>query len=271
MNKEEVKQGVKETAEDVKRGAAFRGKPPRQKPPAVRFPPPPVLPSKRVFDVAVAGFALVLLSPLLLFLSFAVKVTSRGPVFFTGERVGRGGRRFRMIKFRTMVGNADRIGPTVTAEDDPRITAIGRFLRRTKLDELPTLINVLRGDMSIVGPRPETAPWIPLYTLEERRILLVLPGITSLATILYRHEEKLLAGKKIEEAYPPIMREKLRIELDYLRNRSFLTDLKIIALTINAIFQKHVPERQSLRFAYRPQPERSVSSRRQAVIERSRG
>jgi lipopolysaccharide/colanic/teichoic acid biosynthesis glycosyltransferase len=195
--------------------------------------------SKRLFDIILAAGILVLFFPLLLFLAFAVKVTSSGPIFFTGQRIGRGGRPFRIIKFRTMVGNAEKLGPTVTAGGDPRITRIGDFLRRTKLDELPTLINVLRGEMSIVGPRPETPPWIALYTPEERRVLLAQPGITSLATIEYRHEEKLLAGKKIEQAYPPIMRDKLQMELEYLRTRSFLTDLRIIALTIQAIFQKH--------------------------------
>jgi len=197
---------------------------------------------KRFFDILLSAGILVVFSPLLLFLASAVKATSPGPVFFRGERVGRGGKLFRIIKLRTMVGNAEKLGPTITAEGDPRVTPIGRVLRRTKLDELPSLINVLRGEMSIVGPRPETAPWITTYTPEERGVLLVQPGITSLATIQYRHEEKLLAGKKIEQAYPSIMRDKLRIELQYLRNRSFLSDLKIIALTILAVFQKHSRE-----------------------------
>jgi len=200
---------------------------------------------KRLLDVFLAAGLLVVISPLFLLLVFVVKTTSPGPVFFVGERIGRAGKPFRMIKFRTMLGNAEKLGPTVTAEGDPRVTPIGRILRRTKFDELPTLVNVLRGDMSIVGPRPETAPWINLYTPQERSVLLVRPGITSLATILYRHEEKLLAGKKIQEAYPPIMREKLRIELGYLRNRSVLTDLRIIALTVLAIFRKHSPKPES--------------------------
>lgn len=212
--------------------------------------------------MVVSGAVLVVLFPLLVFMAFAVKVTSLGPVFFTGRRIGRGGKPFQIIKFRTMVGNAEKIGPTVTAEGDPRVTRIGRFLRRTKLDELPTLINVLKGEMSLVGPRPETPPWIPLYTPQERNVLLVQPGITSLATIQYRHEEKLLAGKKIEEAYPPVMRDKLRIELDYLKNRTFATDVRVIALTIMAIFQKHT-ETENGRFP-------SLSSRTQGSIIRRR-
>lgn len=229
--------------------------------------PPVNLSFKRFFDILLSAGVLVLFFPLLLFLAFAVRATSEGPVFFRGERVGRGGRLFRIIKFRTMVGNAENLGPTVTAEGDPRVTRIGRLLRRTKLDELPTLINVLRGEMSIVGPRPETSPWITLYTPEERGVLLVRPGITSLATIQYRHEEKLLAGKRIEEAYPPVMRDKLRIELDYLRSRSFLTDLKVIALTMLAVFQRHTPKSRSpLSASARPMsarigPQKSLSTR----------
>jgi len=215
--------------------------------------------SKRFFDILLSAGVLVICFPLLLFLAFAVRVTSPGPVLFRGERVGRGGRLFRIIKFRTMVGNAVNLGPTVTAEGDARVTRIGRLLRRTKLDELPSLINVLRGEMSIVGPRPETPPWIPLYTPEERGVLLVRPGITSLATIQYRHEEKLLAGKRVEQAYPPVMRDKLRIELGYLRSRSFLTDLKVIALTMLAVFQKHTPKsRLPLSVSDRPTSERAT-------------
>lgn len=180
-----------------------------------------------------------MLLPLLLFIAFAVRITSAGPIFYTGVRIGQGARPFRMIKFRTMVKDAEQLGYSITASDDPRITRIGRLLRRTKLDELPTLLNVLKGDMSLVGPRPETPTWIPLYTPEERAVLSVRPGITSPASIQYRHEEKLLAGRKIEEAYPPVMRDKLRIELDYLRRQSFVTDLRVLVMTVLAVFRKH--------------------------------
>jgi lipopolysaccharide/colanic/teichoic acid biosynthesis glycosyltransferase len=198
---------------------------------------------KRLLDVAVSIGALVFLSPLLLFVAVAVKLTSPGGVLHLGERVGRGGRPFRIFKYRTMVPGAWKMGPGITARDDPRITRIGRFLRATKLDELPSFINVLRGEMSLVGPRPEDAHWVKLYTEEERRVLLVRPGLTSLASIRYRHEERDLEGKKIEDAYPAIMRHKLRIELEYLRNRSLVADLEILAKTLLAIFQKHSPTR----------------------------
>ena len=218
--------------------------------------PPQRLDLKRLFDLVVSIAMLVFLLPLLLFIAFAVRVTSAGPVFFTGVRVGYGGQPFRMIKFRTMVKDAEKFGYSVTAGDDPRITRIGRLLRRTKLDELPTLLNVLKGDMSLVGPRPETPPWIPLYTPEERRVLSVRPGITSLASIQYRHEERLLAGKEIKEAYPPVMRHKLRIEIDYLRKRSFLSDLKVLAMTFMAISQKHTPTRERAALIFRPPPQK---------------
>ncbi len=172
-----------------------------------------------------------------------------------------------MIKFRTMVAGAERAGPTVTAEGDPRITRIGRFLRRTKLDELPSLINVLQGEMSIVGPRPETPPWVSLYTPHERTVLSVQPGITSVATIQYRHEETILAGKEIEEAYPPVMRNKLRIELEYLRNRSLATDMRIIALTVLAIFQRHNPTGKPPAFRVAPRSKRTNDARVTQTIQ----
>ncbi len=191
----------------------------------------------QLFDVFVSSAVLVVFAPLMLFVTLAIKMTSPGPVLYRSQRIGRGGQPFRLIKFRTMVGDADKLGPSVTAWDDPRITRIGRVLRRSKLDELPTFINVLRGEMRVVGPRPETPRWVALYTPDQRRVLQVHPGITSPATVRYRHEEQLLAGKPIELAYPPIMRHKLEIELEYLRTRSFWNDLKTISLTILAVFQ----------------------------------
>ena len=191
----------------------------------------------QLFDVFVSSAVLVVFAPLMLFVTLAIKMTSPGPVLYRSQRIGRGGQPFRLIKFRTMVGDADKLGPSVTAWDDPRITRIGRFLRRSKLDELPTFINVFRGEMRVVGPRPETPRWVSLYTPDQRRVLQEHPGITSPATVRYRHEEQLLAGKPIELAYPPIMRHKLEIELEYLRTRSFWSDLKTISLTILAVFR----------------------------------
>ena len=132
-------------------------------------------PGKRAFDVAASGLGLVLLSPLLAAVAIAVKLGSPGPVFFRQERVGRAGDPFRMWKFRTMVADAERRGGALTVGDDPRITAVGRALRRYKLDELPQLLNVLAGDMSLVGPRPEVAKYVAGYTEAERRVLVLVP------------------------------------------------------------------------------------------------
>jgi lipopolysaccharide/colanic/teichoic acid biosynthesis glycosyltransferase len=143
-----------------------------------------------------------------------------------------------MTKFRTMVPNADRAGPLVTAGDDSRITPIGRSLRRTKLDELPTLWNVLKGDMSIVGPRPENPQSAALYTAEQQRVLTVRPGITSLATLKYRHEERLLAGAvDLEATYFYLMQDKLKLELEYVERQSFCLDLQIICRTLLAVLR----------------------------------
>src|SRR5436305_1549910 len=144
---------------------------------------------KRVFDVAVSLLALVVLSPLLALIALAVKATSSGPVFHRGERIGRGGAPFRILKFRTMRINAS--GPGLTRGGDARVTPLGRILRRSKLDELPQLVNILRGEMSIVGPRPEAPEYVRLYTAEQRRVLTVRPGLTSPASLRYRHEESL--------------------------------------------------------------------------------
>ncbi|MBI3732942.1 MAG: sugar transferase [Chloroflexi bacterium] len=159
-------------------------------------------------------------------------------VLYASPRVGKDGRLFNMIKFRTMVVGADRRGPLVTAGDDPRVTRIGRFLRRTKLDELPTLWNVLTGEMSLVGPRPENPQSAALYTEAQKRVLTVRPGITSLATVKYRHEEQLLAGSSdLEAAYFQIMQDKLALELEYADNQSVWLDLQIIFKTFMELFR----------------------------------
>jgi lipopolysaccharide/colanic/teichoic acid biosynthesis glycosyltransferase len=193
---------------------------------------------KRAFDLFTSALMLIALAPFLLVLALVVRLTSPGPVFYASPRLGLRGRPFRMIKFRTMVAEAERRGPLVTAGDDPRITPIGRFLRRTKLDELPSLWNVLRGDMSIVGPRPENPQSAALYTEEQKRVLTVRPGITSLATIAYRHEEEMLAGAQdLDAAYFLVMQDKLALELEYLDRQSFWLDLRIIFQTILAVLQ----------------------------------
>jgi lipopolysaccharide/colanic/teichoic acid biosynthesis glycosyltransferase len=191
---------------------------------------------KRPFDVAASLVALVALSPLFALIAFAVRLSSAGPVFYRGERVGRGGKPFRILKFRTMHANAD--GPAITHGGDARVTPLGRFLRRLKLDELPQLMNVLRGEMSIVGPRPEATEYVALYTDAERRVLSVRPGLTSPASLRYRNEEALLAGDDWHERYVnEIMRDKLRDDLNYIDTRTFLGDLRLVVRTFLSLFQ----------------------------------
>ncbi|GAB4366626.1 MAG: sugar transferase [Calditrichia bacterium] len=188
---------------------------------------------KRIFDILFALVALVLLLPLMVLIAIAIYVTSPGPIFYGSPRVGQGGKVFKMTKFRTMIPNADKVGPLVTAGNDPRITKVGRYLRKLKWDELPTLWHVLIGDMSIVGPRPENPKSVGLYTEEQKKVLSVKPGITSLATLKYRREEEILENAHdLEAAYYQIMQDKLSIELEYIKNRSFIYDLKIIFLTV---------------------------------------
>jgi len=191
---------------------------------------------KRPFDVVASLVALIALSPLLALVALAVKLTSAGAVFYRGERVGRGGKPFRILKFRTMRANAG--GPAITQGGDARVTQLGRFLRRLKLDELPQLVNVLRGEMSVVGPRPEAPEYVALYTDNERRVLTVRPGLTSPASLRYRNEEALLAGDGWHERYVnEIMRDKLRDDLNYIDTRTFLGDLGLIARTFLSLFQ----------------------------------
>ena len=195
---------------------------------------------KRVFDIGMAFIFLVVLCPLLTVISVLIKTSSPGPVFYRGERVGRRGRIFRIFKFRTMVVDAERIGGPSTADDDPRITSMGRRLRKFKLDELPQLINVLRGEMSFVGPRPEVRHYVDMYTEKEKALLSLKPGITDWASLWNNDEGALLAaGSDPEKTYLETIRpEKIRLQLKYLEDHSFLTDLRIIALTIRALFAR---------------------------------
>ena len=185
---------------------------------------------KRLFDIIVAAFALVLVLPLLVFVAVAIKVSSRGPVFYRGLRVGLGGQLFAMLKFRTMIANAESCGGSATAADDPRITTVGKFLRHYKLDELPQFINVLIGNMSLVGPRPEVQKYVNLFSLEERAILSVRPGITDWASIWNSNEAAVLEGSRDpEKTYEELIRPtKLALQLLYVRNHFFSVDLKIL-------------------------------------------
>ncbi len=205
--------------------------------PSKRRPGPAGELAKRVVDLYFAALGLLLLSPLLLWIAFRIKWRDGGAVFYRGVRVGRRGRPFRIFKFRTMRPDADKIGGSSTPEDDPRITPVGRFLRRTKIDELPQLLNVLRGEMSLVGPRPQV-PWaVALYTLEERKILSVRPGITDEASIRFRHEGEILKGSPDPDRtyLEKIAPEKTRLQLAYARSRGLWTDLRLILRTIGAV------------------------------------
>jgi lipopolysaccharide/colanic/teichoic acid biosynthesis glycosyltransferase len=190
----------------------------------------------RLRDVVASALMLVLLSPLLAVVVVIVRLSSAGPVLHRAVRVGRGGRPFWLYKFRSMHVGAAQTGPGVTAVDDARITPIGRWLRKYKIDELPQLVNVLKGEMSLVGPRPEDPRFVAFYTAEEREVLSVRPGITGVASLAYRHEERLLKGPDPVRTYQDVvMRDKLRLELDYLRHRGWLSDLALLARTALAI------------------------------------
>jgi len=193
---------------------------------------------KRLFDLFVSLAGLVLLFPLFVAIAIAIKLDSPGPVFFRGQRVGRGGHLFSIYKFRSMVAGAAQRGPGITAAGDARITGVGKVLRRAKLDELPQLLNVVRGEMSLVGPRPEDPRYVALYTSEQRRVLDVRPGITSLASINYRNEEAILSQSDRDNVYvSKVMPDKLAIELVYLDKQTFWRDLGVLALTFLALFR----------------------------------
>lgn len=199
------------------------------------------MPAERVrrwVDVAVALVGLILLSPLLLCLALWLKIDSAGPVFYRATRIGQGGRPFHLVKFRSMVAGADKQGPGITATGDLRVTRAGRFLRRTKLDELPQLLNVLKGEMSLVGPRPEDPRYVARYTPAQRQVLAVRPGITSAASLAYRHEEQLLVGDDWETCYcTQVLPDKLAIDLAYLERRTLVSDLQILLQTLAAVFK----------------------------------
>jgi len=192
---------------------------------------------KRMFDSVAASIGLLVLSPLLLVLLLLVKLSSPGPVFYWQERVGRNGKIFRIVKFRSMVEDADKRGPALTSAGDHRITALGRMFRRLKLDELPQLWNVLKGEMSLVGPRPEVPCYVESYSDSQRRVLAVRPGITDPGSILYRHEEQLLGDQPDPDRYyrEVILPHKLNLNLEYLSHISFSHDLSLLLLTTGCI------------------------------------
>ncbi|HEY9666791.1 MAG TPA: sugar transferase [Coleofasciculaceae cyanobacterium] len=190
--------------------------------------------AKRIFDVLFAGIGIIILLPILLAIAIWIKLDSPGSIFFRQTRIGQFGHEFKIYKFRTMVVNAEALGKQITADGDRRITKSGKFLRKYKLDELPQLFNVLKGEMSIVGPRPEVPTYVALYTPEQRRVLEVPPGITDLASIQFRNESELLSNTlNPEQAYiQAIMPQKLELNKQYIAQASLGLDLAIILQTV---------------------------------------
>lgn len=189
---------------------------------------------KRAFDLALSALGLILLLPVFLLSAAAIRIESPGPAFFRQERIGKGGVPFRIFKFRSMVTGAPGKGARITVAGDPRVTRVGRFLRRTKLDELPQLINVLKGEMSLVGPRPEVRRYVDLYDDRQQKVLSVRPGITDPASIRYAEEERLLAERPdpLQAYVNEIMPRKLALNLEYIETMSLARDLGILVRTV---------------------------------------
>ncbi|MGG3467852.1 sugar transferase [Neobacillus pocheonensis] len=192
---------------------------------------------KRAFDLMMSFFGLIILSPFFIIISLLIKLDSLGPVLFKQVRVGRYEKSFKILKFRTMVTDAEKRGAQITVGRDSRITRVGHFLRKSKLDELPQLINVFKGDMSFVGPRPEVPKYTQYYTKNQKRIFEIRPGITDYASIKYRDENEILAlSSNPEKTYiDEIMVDKLKLNLEYLEKKSLFTDVKIILNTLYRI------------------------------------
>lgn len=194
---------------------------------------------KRIFDIIAASILLLLLSPVLLVLSVWIKTDSKGPVFFRQVRVTQYGKTFRIFKFRTMVDHADQIGTQVTTKGDARVTKVGKVLRGCRLDELPQLLNILTGDMTFVGTRPEVEKYVAHYTDEMKATLLMPAGVTSLASIEYKDEERLLeSADNADQVYiEKILPEKMKYNLQSIRNFSFGQDIKTMIATVVAVIK----------------------------------
>ncbi|WOC32994.1 MULTISPECIES: sugar transferase [Caproicibacterium] len=197
------------------------------------------LAGKRVFDIVVSALMLVILSPLLLLTAAAVKADSKGPVFYRQVRVGRYGRNFRIFKFRTMVQDADKKGLAITVGEDPRITRVGRLIRKCRLDEIAQLLNVLNGTMSFVGPRPEVPKYVDAYEDAYMATLLVRPGVTAPSSIYFRNEDEILAASDADPEVTyvkEILPTKMRLNLEYLDSISVWNDVKVMFQTVKAVF-----------------------------------
>lgn len=192
---------------------------------------------KRLFDVFWSLVGLFVFFPFFIIIAILIKLDSNGPVFFKQTRVGKRNKDFEIFKFRTMFINSDKKGLLTVGDKDNRVTSIGYYLRKFKLDELPQLFNVLVGEMSFVGPRPEVRKYVKLYTKEQKEVLQVKPGITDLASIAFRNENEILSSKdNAEEFYiEEIMPKKININLDYIERRNFISDLVVIFKTFKVI------------------------------------
>jgi len=216
---------------------------------------------KRIFDTAISSVALVMLTPLFAVVALLVKATSRGPIFYRQARVGRNGRIFQLVKFRSMFVNADRGGLLITSAGDRRITRLGRILRRSKVDELPQLWNVVRGEMSLIGPRPEVPLYVDSYSEAQREVLTINPGITDPASIAYRDEENVLAGKTDADLYyrEVVLPHKVKLNREYLKQMSFSYDLRLLFHTIAVVAFPRSLSRRLTRCATKS-PERANES-----------
>lgn len=192
---------------------------------------------KRLFDIIASGIGLIVLCPLFAVLAIWIKSDSKGPIFYRQTRVGKNNKDFRLFKFRSMRPNSDKLGLITVGGHDPRITKSGYYIRKYKLDEFPQLINVFKGDMSLVGPRPEVRKYVNMYTPEQMRVLSVRPGITSLASIYYRNENDILAASDDpDKCYiEQVMPDKLSIDLEYVIKANLWTDIKLIFSTFKEI------------------------------------
>jgi lipopolysaccharide/colanic/teichoic acid biosynthesis glycosyltransferase len=198
---------------------------------------------KRVFDILMATIGLIVLSPLFLLVAVLIKIDSHGPIFFRQERIGKRFRPFLIYKFRTMVENAEQIGSKITYGNDPRITRIGQFLRKTKIDELPQIINVFKGEMSLVGPRPEVRQYVEIYRQDYETILTVRPGITDLASLKYPDEAALLGhcNNPQEEYLRHVLPDKINLNKESIKHSSFFFDLTVILKTLLKLFEYRIP------------------------------
>lgn len=204
--------------------------------------------TKRIFDIFFSGLGLLILSPLLIIIYFLVALSSKGGAFYKQERVGLNGVKFKILKFRTMYVGSDKKGLLTVGGRDPRVTPVGYYLRKSKLDELPQLFNVFKGDMSLVGPRPEVQKYVNYYSEEDREVLTVRPGVTDYASIVFRNENEILEGASDPDAMyiNKVLPIKLKLNRKYITEKGLITDFKIIFSTLFSIIGLNNPDQNDL-------------------------